>query len=210
MRTEAESRDGLRELVLASGNAGKIEEYRRLLAGLDITVHSMREYLQIGEIAETGTSFEENARIKARAVCRATGLAALADDSGLAVEALDGAPGIYSARFAGEAHDDAANNAKLLRLLEQVPDGARGARFHCAIAIVLPDGREFAAEGTCPGSILRAPRGEGGFGYDPLFFVPELGKTFAELSMEEKNRVSHRGRANRQAVEILRRLRAER
>lgn len=194
----------LTELVLASGNQGKIAEFQRLLEGLDIQVHSMKEYPEIGEIIEDGASFAENALIKARAVCKTTGKAALADDSGLMVDALDGAPGIYSARFAGEQHDDAANNAKLLQLLEPVADADRTGRFFCAIAIVLPDGREYTVEGTCPGMILRELKGQGGFGYDPLFYVPDMGKTFAQLSMEEKNRISHRGHANRKAVEILR------
>lgn len=199
----------LTELILASGNQGKIAEFRRLLDGLEIQVHSMKEYPEIGEIAEDGATFAENALIKARAVCRATGKAALADDSGLMVDALDGAPGIYSARFAGEQRDDAANNAKLLQLLEPVADADRSGQFFCAIAIVLPDGREYTVEGTCPGMILRELKGQGGFGYDPLFYVPEMRKTFAELIMEEKNRISHRGHANRKAVEILRQLRGE-
>ncbi len=199
----------LTELVLASGNQGKIAEFQRLLEGLEIQVHSMKEYPEIGDIVEDGTTFAENALIKARTVCQATGKAALADDSGLMVDALDGAPGIYSARFAGEQHDDGANNAKLLRLLQDVQDGARSGKFFCAIAIVLPDGREYTVEGTCPGVILRELKGQGGFGYDPLFYVPEMGKTFAELSMEEKNRISHRGHANRKAVEILRQLKEE-
>ncbi len=199
----------LTELVLASGNQGKIAEFQRLLEGLEIQVHSMKEYPEIGDIVEDGTTFAENALIKARTVCQATGKAALADDSGLMVDALDGAPGIYSARFAGEQHDDGANNAKLLRLLQDMQDGARSGKFFCAIAIVLPDGREYTVEGTCPGVILRELKGQGGFGYDPLFYVPEMGKTFAELSMEEKNRISHRGHANRKAVEILRQLKEE-
>lgn len=199
----------LTELILASGNQGKIAEFQRLLEGLDIQVHSMKAYPEIGDIVEDGATFAENALIKARTVCQATGKAALADDSGLMVDALDGAPGIYSARFAGEQHDDAANNAKLLRLLQDVEDGARSGRFFCAIAIVLPDGREYTVEGVCPGVILRELKGQGGFGYDPLFYVPEMDKTFAELSMEEKNRISHRGRANRKAVEILRQLKGE-
>ncbi len=199
----------LTELVLASGNQGKIAEFQRLLEGLEIQVHSMKEYPEIGDIVEDGTTFAENALIKARTVCQATGKAALADDSGLMVDALDGAPGIYSARFAGEQHDDGANNAKLLRLLQDVQDGARSGKFFCAIAIVLPDGREYTVEGTCPGVILRELKGQSGFGYDPLFYVPEMGKTFAELSMEEKNRISHRGHANRKAVEILRQLKEE-
>ena len=197
------------ELVLASGNKGKLAEFQRLLEGLDVQIHSMKEYPEIGEIVEDGSTFAENALIKARAVCKATGKPAMADDSGLAVDALNGAPGIYSARFAGEQRSDADNNAKVLQLLEGVEDGKRTARFFCVIAIVLPDGREYTAEGTCEGTILRALRGEGGFGYDPLFYVESLDKTFAELTMEEKNRISHRGHANRKAVEIIRGLKSE-
>ena len=194
------------ELILASGNKGKIAEFQHLLEELNIQVQSMKEYPQIGEIVEDGTTFAENALKKARAVCTATGKPALADDSGLMVDYLDGAPGIYSARFAGEGHDDTANNQKVLELLQGVPDKERGAQFFCAIAIVLPDGREFTAEGICRGILLHTLQGEGGFGYDPLFYVPQLGKTFAELSMEEKNEISHRGLANRKAVEIIRSL----
>jgi len=192
------------EMVLATGNKGKLAEFQRLLEGLDIQVHSMKEYPEIGEIVEDGDSFAANALIKARAVCKATGKPAMADDSGLMVDALDGAPGIFSARFAGEQRSDADNNAKVLQLLEDVADANRTARFFCAIAIVLPNGDEYTVEGTCEGVILRALQGEGGFGYDPLFYVPDMGKTFAELSMEEKNRISHRGHANRKAVEIIR------
>ena len=199
----------MKELVLASGNKGKLAEFQRLLEGLDVQIHSMKEYPEIGEIVEDGSTFAENALIKARAVCKATGKPAMADDSGLAVDALNGAPGIYSARFAGEQRSDADNNAKVLQLLEDVEDGKRTARFFCVIAIVLPDGREYTVEGTCEGTILRALRGEGGFGYDPLFYVESLDKTFAELTMEEKNRISHRGHANRKAVEIIRGLKSE-
>lgn len=197
------------ELVLASGNKGKLAEFQRLLDGLDVQIHSMKEYPEIGEIVEDGSTFAENALIKARAVCKATGKPAMADDSGLAVDALNGAPGIYSARFAGEQRSDADNNAKVLRLMETVADADRTARFFCVIAIVLPDGREYTVEGTCEGTILHALRGEGGFGYDPLFYVESMNKTFAELTMEEKNRISHRGHANRKAVEIIRGLKSE-
>ena len=197
------------ELVLASGNKGKLAEFQRLLDGLDVQIHSMKEYPEIGEIVEDGSTFAENALIKAKAVCKATGKPAMADDSGLAVDALNGAPGIYSARFAGEQRSDADNNAKVLQLMETVADADRTARFFCVIAIVLPDGREYTVEGTCEGTILHALRGEGGFGYDPLFYVESMNKTFAELTMEEKNRISHRGHANRKAVEIIRGLKSE-
>lgn len=196
----------IKELVLASSNQGKIAEFQKLLDGLEIKVLSMADFPEIGEIVENGQSFAENALIKARAVCMVTGRAALADDSGLMVDALDGAPGIYSARFAGEQHDDAANNQKLLHLLEEVPDEKRTGQFFCAIAIVLPDGREYTVEGACPGKILRQLKGTGGFGYDPLFYVEELQKTFAELTMEEKNRISHRGQANQKAIAVIQAL----
>lgn len=197
------------ELVLASGNKGKLAEFQRLLDGLDVQIHSMKDYPEIGEIVEDGSTFAENALIKAKAVCKATGKPAMADDSGLAVDALNGEPGIYSARFAGEQRSDADNNAKVLQLMETVADADRTARFFCVIAIVLPDGREYTVEGTCEGTILHALRGEGGFGYDPLFYVESMNKTFAELTMEEKNRISHRGHANRKAVEIIRGLKSE-
>lgn len=196
----------IKELVLASSNQGKIAEFQKLLDGLEIKILSMADFPEIGEIVENGQSFAENALIKARAVCMVTGRAALADDSGLMVDALDGAPGIYSARFAGEQHDDAANNQKLLHLLKEVPDEKRTGQFFCAIAIVLPDGREYTVEGTCPGKILRQLKGTGGFGYDPLFYVEELQKTFAELTMEEKNRISHRGQANQKAIAVIQAL----
>ena len=199
----------INELILASGNKGKIAEFQRLLDGLHIQVQSMKEYPEIGEIVEDGNTFAENAMKKARTVCQATGKPAMADDSGLMVDALDGAPGIYSARFAGEDHNDAANNAKVLELLQDVPDDKRGAQFFCAIAIVLPDGREYTVDGFCRGTLLHTLQGEGGFGYDPLFYVADLGKTFAQLSMEEKNAISHRGMANRKAVEIIRSLQQE-
>lgn len=197
------------ELVLASGNKGKMVEFQQLLNGLGIQIHSMKEYPEIGEIVEDGSTFEENALIKARAVCKITKKLALADDSGLMVQALNGAPGIYSARFAGEQRNDADNNAKLLKLLNDKKEADRTARFFCAIAIVLPDGREYVVEGSCAGRILREAKGQGGFGYDPLFYIDSIGKTFAEMTMEEKNGISHRGMANRKAVEIIRMLQTE-
>jgi len=199
----------IQELILASGNKGKIAEFQRLLDGMGIQVQSMKLYPEIGEIVEDGNTFAENALKKARTVCQATGKPALADDSGLMVDALDGSPGIYSARFAGEAHDDAANNAKVLELMKNVPDDKRGAQFFCAIALVLPDGREYTVEGFCRGTLLHALQGDGGFGYDPLFYVAELGKTFAQLTMEEKNAISHRGMANKKAVAIIQQLQQE-
>ena len=190
-------------VIIASGNKGKLKEFKVLMADLPVEVKSLADYPEIGDIEEDGASFAENAYIKAKAVYDATGCLCIADDSGLEVDALDGAPGIYSARYAGEEKDDAANNAKLLAALAEVPDEARGAQFHCAIVVIAADGRRFDAEGIVRGQILREARGENGFGYDPLFYVPEFDKTTAELSMDEKNAISHRGRAVRQIVEIL-------
>jgi len=182
-------------VVLATRNKGKIAELRALLAGLGPQVVGLAEFPDIGEIPETGTTFLENARIKARAVCQATGLVSLADDSGLCVDALDGAPGVYSARYSGENAADAANNAKLLAALADVPESRRTCRFVSVVVAVAPDGRELAAEGIWEGRVTTSPAGQGGFGYDPLFFDPTAGLTAAELSAEAKNARSHRGKA---------------
>ena len=155
---------------------------------------------------ETGETFEENALIKARAVCKALNLPALADDSGLCVEALGGAPGVYSARFCGRHGDDKANNALLLEKLRGVPEQRRGAYFESCVAVCFPDGREITASGRTYGSILEEEAGEGGFGYDPLFESAELGKSFGLASAEEKNAVSHRGKALRALAEKLKEL----
>lgn len=190
-------------VIIASGNQGKLKEFQTLMSGLNVEVKSLKDYPHIGDIEENGQSFAENAYIKAKAVSEATGCLCIADDSGLEVDALGGAPGIYSARYAGEQKDDAANNQKLLEALKDVPDEERGAQFHCAIVAIAKDGRRYDAEGIVRGRILRAARGDNGFGYDPLFYVEEFGKTTAELSMEEKNKISHRGQAVRDIVAIL-------
>jgi XTP/dITP diphosphohydrolase len=182
-------------VVLATRNKGKIAELHALLAGLGPQVVGLAEFPDIGEIPETGTTFLENARIKARAVCQATGLVSLADDSGLCVDALDGAPGVYSARYSGEDATDAANNAKLLAALADVPEARRTCRFVSVVVAVAPDGRELTAEGVWEGRVTTSPAGQGGFGYDPLFFDPTAGLTAAELSPEAKNARSHRGKA---------------
>jgi XTP/dITP diphosphohydrolase len=175
-------------LVIASGNAGKIREFDQLLAPLGFTIEPMPAGL---DIEETGTTFAANARLKAVAVAQATGHWALADDSGLSVTALGGAPGVQSARYAAS---DAARIARLLRELAGAVD--RSARFSAALAVAAPDGTvALEVEGHCPGLILEAPRGEGGFGYDPVFFVPEAGLTFAEMDKALKGRLGHRGRA---------------
>jgi XTP/dITP diphosphohydrolase len=190
---------------LASRNPGKLRDMQHLLAALGEPL-ALPEGL--GEIEETGATFEENALLKARAVARGWGGAAIGDDSGLEVDALGGAPGVYSARYAGHAgsgEGDGANNALLLERLGGVPPERRTARFRSVLAFVDASGMEIVAGGVCEGVILGGPRGSGGFGYDPLFFSPELGKTFAEASIEEKARVSHRARA---AAALLPRVRA--
>lgn len=194
------------KVVLASGNKKKIKELREILGevfGDELEVLSLADVGLDGDIEENGASFAENSQIKAN-VAASSGYIGIADDSGLVVDALDGAPGIYSARYAGEHGNDAANNAKLLCELDGVPEEKRGAAFVCAVACVFPDGRQpIVVEGRCPGVILTAPRGENGFGYDPLFYIPGLGKSFAELSPEEKNAISHRGRALRKFADAF-------
>jgi XTP/dITP diphosphohydrolase len=198
---------GLLHIVIATTNEGKISELRALLADLPIRLFSVRDVL--GEslaVSEDGATFDDNAVLKARAVSQATGLCALADDSGLEVEALGGRPGVRSARFAHERATDAENNAALLRELEDVADGSRAAKFRCVLALVNPwaPGHVETVEGSCDGFIARAPRGSGGFGYDPLFVVPELGhRVMAELTEAEKNAVSHRARAVRALRPVL-------
>ena len=192
------------EIVLASGNAGKLAELRDLLAGSGHGLRAQSEF-GIADADETGLTFVENALLKARHASAATGLPALADDSGLCVDALGGAPGLYSARYCGVHGDDARNIARLLGELRGVPDAARGARFHCALALLrsADDPRPIIAEGSWEGRILHAPRGAGGFGYDPHFVADELGRTFGEVSREEKERVSHRARAFRALLDAL-------
>ena len=193
-----------RPLVFATRNRGKLVELRQLLPGVDVLAideAAARLGRDIPEVVEDGDTFEANAIKKAREVSAATGLPALADDSGLEVDALGGAPGVYSARYAGEAAGDAANNAKLLVALAGVPADRRAARFHAVLALADVAGplgaQVLTAHGTCEGLILDAPRGTGGFGYDPLFWFPDLSATFAELGVGTKGEQSHRARAMR-------------
>ena len=185
------------ELVVASGNKGKIVEITAALAALPVKVLSLADVGTPAEAEENGQTFEANAVLKATHYSLLTGKSCLADDSGLEVDALHGEPGVYSARYAGEDADDAANNRKLLAELADVSPERRSARFRCVLAYVTPQGVLLTAEGSCEGQILCESRGEGGFGYDPLFYVPSLGKTLAEMSLAEKNAVSHRGQALR-------------
>lgn len=196
------------ELVVATGNPGKLAEIRRLLAGAGVTVRGLDDVAGVPEIVEDGETFEENALKKARTVARFTGCLTLADDSGLVVEGLDGAPGVRSARFAGEGASDADNNRRLLAELRGVPPARRQAAFCCAVALCRPDGWFRVFHGRLAGLISEQPRGDGGFGYDPLFLVPDFGKTLAEIPLETKNRISHRGQALRQAIDCLKQLAA--
>lgn len=193
-----------RKIVFATGNAGKMREIREILADMDLEVVSMAEIGADIEIEENGATFEENAAIKARAVGKVCGETVLADDSGLEVDHLNREPGIYSARYMGEDTPYSIKNANIIQRLEGVPQEERTARFVCAIAAVFPDGEEVVTHGEIEGWIDYEEKGSNGFGYDPIFFVPEFGRTTAELSDEEKNSVSHRGRALRKMKDELR------
>jgi XTP/dITP diphosphohydrolase len=211
-------------LVVATQNRGKLDELRALLSGLDVQVLTVKDILKKDiTVVEDGATFEDNAKKKAEAVAAATMMMTLADDSGLEVDALGGAPGVRSARFAGERATDAENNAALLSALDAIESdpagmrtgevGAYKARFRCVLALVDPfvkDGEPYVVEGRCEGKITRTPRGSGGFGYDPLFLVEGTEKTMAELSHDEKNRISHRARAFEALKLVLEKVIAER
>ena len=186
------------KVIIATGNRHKVAELSELFAPYNNKGYefvSMRDAGFTGDIVEDADTFEGNALIKARTVCEATGCIAIADDSGLCVDALDGKPGVFSARYAGELADDGRNNAKLLAELRDVPEEKRTARFCCVIAAAFPDGKTVVAQGECEGRIGFEKKGDGDFGYDPLFYYPPFDKTFAEMTANEKNSVSHRGRA---------------
>jgi XTP/dITP diphosphohydrolase len=184
-------------VILATRNAHKVEELRRILAPYDVELVSLADYPHVPDVAETGATFEENALLKAHAVAVATGLVAVADDSGLAVDALNGMPGVLSARWAGRHGDDVANLQLVLAQIADVPDDGRGAAFVCAAAAVTPDGRELVVEGRLEGALAREPRGCKGFGYDPIFVPVAETRTTAEMSAEDKDAISHRGIAFR-------------
>jgi len=193
----------MKKIVLASNNAGKVREFRQLFAELDIDIIPQGA-LGVSEAEEPHATFVENALAKARHAARVTGLPALADDSGICVAALDGAPGVYSARYAGEPKSDARNNQKLVAALAEQSN--RHAWYYAALVLVrhADDPQPLIADGACYGEIIDTPRGEGGFGYDPYFFLPEFGQTVAEISAEDKARISHRGRALRELIAKLR------
>jgi XTP/dITP diphosphohydrolase len=197
----------LTKLLVATNNPGKMREFQELLAGLPVKITFPQREGMVLEVVESGQTFEENARIKALAYTRASGLLTLADDSGLEVDALDGEPGVRSARYAGPRATDADRCTKLLAALARVPAGQRSARFRCAVTLAEPDGTVHTVDGTCEGEIGFEPRGEHGFGYDPIFVVAGFGKqTMAELPPDLKNRISHRARALLAARPLLAQL----
>ena len=185
----------MEKIVFATANEGKVKEIKEILKDFPIEVVSMKEMGITADIEEDGTTFEDNSLIKARALSKLTGLPALADDSGLEVDYLNGEPGIYSARYLGRDTDYDYKNNYIIDKLSDAKDKERSARFVCVISLVLPDGREFVERGVVEGLIGYEQKGENGFGYDPIFYLPEYGKTSAELSSEEKNKISHRGKA---------------
>lgn len=193
----------MKKMVFATGNKDKMKEIKMIMADLDYEIITMKEAGFAGEIIEDGATFEENALIKARTIAKETGLLTLSDDSGLVIDALNGEPGIYSARYMGEDTSYDIKNTNLINRLEGVPDEKRSARFVCAVAAVFPDGREEVVRGTMEGIIGYEIAGENGFGYDPIFYLPEFRCTSAELSPEDKNKISHRGNALRMIKKYL-------
>lgn len=191
------------KIVFATTNAGKIKEIKEILADFDVEVVSMNEMNITTDIEENGTTFEENSLIKARAISKLTGLPALADDSGLEVDYLNGEPGVYSARYLGRDTDYDYKNNYIIDKLKDAKDEERSARFVCVISLVIPDGREFVKKGVMEGRIGYEIKGENGFGYDPIFYLPQYSKTSAEISAEEKNKISHRGKALREMKELI-------
>ena len=196
----------MEKVIIATANKEKLKEMREILSPLGIEAVSMADAGYDLEIEENGSTFEENAYIKAKAVCDASGEIAIADDSGIIIDALDGMPGVYSARFLGHDTPYEIKNQKIIEMLKEVKGKDRSARYVCSIACVFPDGRVIRAEDTFEGEIAHVPAGENGFGYDPIFYLPELGKTAAQLSPEEKNAISHRGKALRKLEKRLKEI----
>lgn len=194
------------KIVFATGNKNKVREVHEILKEMDVTVLSLKDLNIDINIEENGTTFEENSLIKARAISKLTGLPTLADDSGLCVDYLNGEPGIYSARYLGKDTDYTYKNNYIIEELTGIEDNKRSARFVCVISLVLPDGREFTEKGVMEGRIACEIKGENGFGYDPIFYLPEYKKTSAELSREEKNKISHRGKALEKMKKIIKTL----
>lgn len=197
-----------KKLLIASRNRKKKEELRQILSGMEFQLLSLDELPPLPEVEEDGTTFAENAIKKAVTVARQTGLLTLADDSGLVVDALQGAPGVYSARYSNPGATDEKNNRKLLQSMRNIPDANRTARFVCVIALAMPDGQVQTVEGRCEGRIDHGPRGDAGFGYDPLFIPAGREESFAQLAPEVKNKISHRGRALELIKPVLQRIAA--
>ena len=191
------------KVIIATKNAGKAKEFVKMFELYNIEVKTLLDFPEFAEIEETGKTFEENAILKAETVCAQLGVMAIADDSGIMVDALDGRPGIYSARYAGVEKDDEANNDKLLEELKNVPLEERTARYYCALAFASPNHRTITVHDTCEGVIASKRQGTNGFGYDPLFYLPERGKTMAEITAQEKNEISHRAKALRKLENYL-------
>ncbi|HOO70461.1 MAG TPA: XTP/dITP diphosphatase [Spirochaetota bacterium] len=195
------------KIIIATKNKNKIKEIKNKFNRIpDLTVVDISSYPDIPDVEETGSTFMENALLKARAITAYTGIPSLADDSGLVVDALGGRPGIFSARYGGEGLTDHDRNMLLLEEMKDVPHEARKARFICSIILYMPDDRYYSAEGQCEGLITESPKGERGFGYDPIFYLPDHHCTMAELDLDEKNRISHRARALDNTAEILKDL----
>ncbi|MEG8979057.1 XTP/dITP diphosphatase [Priestia megaterium] len=193
----------MREIIIATKNAGKVKDFETLFSPKGFKVKSLLDFPEIEDVEETGVTFAENATLKAEAISSALNKPVIADDSGLAIDALNGEPGVYSARYAGENKDDNANIEKVLQKLNDVPFEKRTARFHCALAIAVPGKRTEIVEGTCEGHILEEKRGENGFGYDPIFFVEKWRSSMAELTKEQKNQISHRANALKKLAPLI-------
>ncbi|MCM3543332.1 XTP/dITP diphosphatase [Priestia megaterium] len=193
----------MREIIIATKNAGKVKDFETLFSPKGFKVKSLLDFPEIEDVEETGVTFAENATLKAEAISSVLNKPVIADDSGLAIDALNGEPGVYSARYAGENKDDNANIEKVLQKLNDVPFEKRTARFHCALAIAVPGKRTEIVEGTCEGHILEEKRGENGFGYDPIFFVEKWRCSMAELTKEQKNQISHRANALKRLAPLI-------
>ena len=196
----------MKQVIVATKNAGKAKEFEHIFNQYNVVVKSLLDFEGIEEIVEDGQTFEENALIKARAIAKQFNQVVIADDSGLEVDALDGRPGVYSARYAGEGRNDQANIEKVLSELEGIPTKERSARFVCALALVTPEGEESVVRGTCEGQILSECVGSEGFGYDPIFYLPQLGKTMAQIPKSQKNVLSHRAEAFKKLQDMLMKL----
>ena len=196
----------MKQVIVATKNAGKAKEFEHIFNQYNVVVKSLLDFEGIEEIVEDGQTFEENALIKARAIAKQFNQVVIADDSGLEVDALDGRPGVYSARYAGEGRNDQANIEKVLSELEGVPTQNRSARFVCALALVTPEGQEAVVRGLCEGQFLSECVGSEGFGYDPIFYLPQLGKTMAQIPKSQKNVLSHRAEAFKKLQDILMKL----